>query len=373
MILRHRVPVGRQLLLAEPRRAALTVLGVATALLLVLTLQGIFAGAIERVTAYVRTSPAAVIVSQSGVRTMHMSASVVPADTAARVRRLPGVAWAAPLGFASGSVAGPEGRQLSYLIGYDTATGRGGPAALVAGAAPGRGEVVLDEQAASQLGLRVGDPVTVLGSRLRIVGLSSGGTSIANTTAFVSRGQFELIRGDRTAYVLVGAEPGVDAQALAQRIGAAVAGVTAQTRDQFAASEARVVTDMSADLLALMSLVGLLIALAVIALGLMTATLSRLRDFAVLKALGAEPRHLVAAVTTQVLWTVALAALTATLAVELLARSVAELAPSVQITVTRGDWLTTVSEALVLGLVAGLWPLRRVVTIDAVTAFRETR
>ena len=76
--------------------------------------------------------------------------------------------------------------------------------------------------------------------------------------------------------------------AVTDRIEAEVGGVTAQTREQFADSEARIVTDMSADLLRLMSSIGLVIALAVIALGLMTATLNRLRDFAVLKALGAE-------------------------------------------------------------------------------------
>ena len=72
-------------------------------------------------------------------------------------------------------------------------------------------------------------------------------------------------------------------------------------------SEARVVTDMSADLLRLMSTIGLVIALAVIALGLMTATLNRLRDFAVLKALGARTPRLATAVAMQVLLTVVLA------------------------------------------------------------------
>lgn len=128
-----RVPVGRRFLFTERRRAALTVLGVAASLLLVLVLDGIFAGAIERVTYYIKTSPATLFVSQSGVRTMHMSASALPPDTAGVAGSVPGVAWAAPIGFTSGSVAGPAGRQLSYLIGYDTDTGHGGPARFSSG------------------------------------------------------------------------------------------------------------------------------------------------------------------------------------------------------------------------------------------------
>jgi putative ABC transport system permease protein len=122
-----------------------------------------------------------------------------------------------------------------------------------------------------------------------------------------------------------------------------------------------------------MSLVGLLIALAVIALGLMTATLSRIRDFAVLKALGARTRRLVAAVAAQVVWTVTLAALAAAVLAQLLAWLLPDVAPAVQIAVTPAAVATTTLEALAMGLVAALWPLRRIASIDAATAFRETR
>jgi putative ABC transport system permease protein len=208
---------------------------------------------------------------------------------------------------------------------------------------------------------------------VRVVGLSTAGTSITNTTVFVSRAEFTRIRDDRVSYVLVGTEDGVDAGTVADRIGAAVPSVTVQTRQEFADSEARVVTDMSADLLRLMSLVGLLIALAVIALGLMTATLNRIRDFAVLKALGARTRHLVGAVAAQVVWTVALAVLVAAVLAQLLAWVLPDVAPAVQVTVTPAAVARTTVEALVMGLVAALWPLRRIATIDAATAFRETR
>ncbi|TQJ49298.1 ABC transporter permease [Phycicoccus sp. SLBN-51] len=368
------VPVGRRFLFTERRRAALTVLGVAASLLLVLLLGGIFAGAIERVTFYIRTSPAAVFVSQAGVRTMHMSASALPADTAARLRAVPGVAWASPIGLASGSVAGPRGRQLTYLIGYDTSSRHGGPPTLATGRAPGAGEAVLDEQAADTLGVRLGDPVTVLGARLRVVGLSAGGSSITNTTVFTTAADFARIRGGTPlSYVLVGARHDVTPQALASRVRAAVPEATVQTREEFAASEARIVTDMSANLLRLMSTIGLLIALAVIALGLMTATLARLRDFAVLKALGAGTARLAATVAVQVVWTVALAVLVAAALGQLLSWVLPLAAPAVDVRITAAAVLQLGAGALAVGLLAALWPLRRIATLDAATAFRESR
>lgn len=362
--------MGRRFLFADRRRATLTVLGVAASLLLVLVLGGIFAGAVDRVTYYIRTSPADVFVSQDGVRTMHMSASSLPADTPERVADIPGVAWAAPIAFASGSVAGPQGQQLSYLIGYDTRTGRGGPTRLVAGRTPAAGEAVLDEQAAKQLGVQVGDQFTIMGTSLRAVGFSTGGSSI---TVFVELSEFARLHDDRVSYVLTGLDPGADPEAVTDRIEAEVGGVTAQTREQFADSEARIVTDMSADLLRLMSSIGLVIALAVIALGLMTATLNRLRDFAVLKALGARTPRLAAAVAMQVLLTVVLASTVATTAALALAWLPPLAAPAVQISITTAAVAQTTTTALLVGLIAALWPLRRIAALDATTAFRETR
>ena len=367
------VPVGRRFLFADRRRATLTVLGVAASLLLVLVLGGIFAGAVDRVTYYIRTSPADVFVSQAGVRTMHMSASTLPADAPERVAQVPGVAWAAPIAFASGSVAGPQGRQLTYLIGYDTRTGRGGPRTVVAGRVPGAGEAILDELAADRLGIGVGDRFTVMGMPVRAVGFSTGGSSITNTTVFVDLAEFARIHDGRVSYVLASLDTGADPGTVADRIRTEVGGVTVQSREQFAESEARIVTDMSADLLRLMSTIGLVIALAVIALGLMTATLNRLRDFAVLKALGARTPRLAKAVAMQVLLTVVLASTVATTAALALAWALPTAAPSVQISITAAAVAQTTATALVVGLIAALWPLRRIAALDAATAFRETR
>jgi putative ABC transport system permease protein len=371
---RPAVPLARRLLFADRRRGVLTVAGVAAALLLVLTLDAIFAGAVARVTYYIRTSPADVFVSQSGVRTMHMSSSALPADTVGEAAAVPGAAWSAPVAFISGAVLDTAaGGQLSYLVGYDPTTGRGGPPNLVAGRAPGVGEAVVDRLAADRLGLRLGASATVLGTSLRVVGFSDGATSITNTTVFVSLAQFADLRGPTVSYVLVHAAAGTGSDVLARRLSAALPGLTVQTRAEFADSEARVVTDMSADLIRLMALIGLLIALAVVALGLLTTTLSRLRDYAVLKALGASTPRLARIVAGQAGWIIALALAAASGAALLLAAALPVAAPSVQMTVTAGSVTRLGVAALGAGVVAAMLPLRRLATLDAATAFQETR
>jgi putative ABC transport system permease protein len=213
----------------------------------------------------------------------------------------------------------------------------------------------------------------VFGSPVRVAGLTAGATSITNTTVFVSLAQFALLRGPTTSYLLVRAAPGTAPEELARRLRRALPDLTVQSRADFTRSEARIVTDMSADLMRLMSLVGLLIALAVIALGLLTATLSRLRDYAVLKALGASTGRLASTVLGQVLWVVAPALALATGAGLLLAVVLPTLAPTVQLAVTLPGVVRLGLAALTAGAVAALLPLARVARVDAATAFREAR
>ena len=113
---------------------------------------------------------------------------------------------------------------------------------------------ILDEQAARPARSQLGDQFTVMGTPLRAVGFSTGGSSITNTTVFVELSEFARIHDDRVSYVLAGLDarrrPGNGHR---PDRGRGRRQSTAQTREQFADSEARIVTDMSADLLRLMS------------------------------------------------------------------------------------------------------------------------
>jgi len=48
-------------------------------------------------------------------------------------------------------------------------------------------------------------------------------------------------------------------------------------------------------------------------------------------------------------------------------------APAVQVRITGAAVLQLGAGALAVGLLAALWPLRRIATLDAATAFRESR
>jgi putative ABC transport system permease protein len=365
------VPLARRNLFQDCRRVLLSTGGVAVALLLVLIIGGIFAGAMRQLTGYVDRSGADLVVSQAGVTTMHMSASVLRPDIADRVRETPGVAWAEPIRYTTGMVSSPAGQSASYVIGYDPSARHAGPARLVGGRQPGAGEAIVDRQAADQLGVRVGDRVRVLGRPFRLVGLSTGGTNIANTTVFITSGDFARLRGPAQAYVLVGARPGADLGLLRARLEAIPPGVTVQTSGRFAASERRIVTDMSADLLRIMSGIGFGIALAVTALTLFNATVAKTREYGVVKALGARPGRLAAAVAAQAAWSVTLALAAAAVLALLLTVVIGRLNPALSIWIAPGSVLRTGLGALLVGVAGAVLPIRRVLRVDPAASFRR--
>jgi putative ABC transport system permease protein len=358
------------MLFASRRRAVLGVLGVAVALVMALALAGVFAGATRQVSRYIDTSPADVIVSERGVRTIHMSVSVLSGSVVETIAELPGVVWVEPILFTGDSVESDSGgRRPSYVFGYEPG-GRGGPATLVAGEEPDSGELVLDESAAIGLGVSVGDHVQTLGRDWKVSGLTTGMTSIVNTTAYVRVDDLAELLGRRgtASYILVGSEG--DPDELAGRIEEAT-GQTAQTRPRFSAEERAIVREMSTDLMLIMSVAAFIVALAVIGLTLYASVLSRLRDIGVMKALGSSGSHITRLVVAQAVWTTSIALVVAVGLTYAIGTAVAALAPDTDLVVEASSVTRTGVAAVVIGFVAAVIPVVRVSRVDPASVFRR--
>jgi putative ABC transport system permease protein len=364
----QRVPVGRRALFSEPRRAVLGIGGVAVALLLILALDGIFAGSMRQITRYIDDSPATVFVAQRGVRTMHMSSSAIPLEAETAIESLPGVTWVTPILYDSDQLGGPDGLQSAYLIGYRPGS-PGGPAQLTAGSEPGSGEILLDDLAAEALGADVGGQVLAAGQEWTVSGLTTGMTSIVNTIAYVRFDDLARARGadGLASYLLVGGEP---AAGLAGQIEDAT-GLTALAREDFAAEEAAIVGDMSVDIMRIMTLAALLIGLVVIALTMYAATLARLREIGVMKALGTTGRRLAGSVLAQAGWTVAGALVVAVALAAALSWLLPAAGPQIALVIEPLSVARVGVGAALLGALGAVAPLARVLRVDPASVFRR--
>ncbi len=355
-------------------RLFLATSGAGVALALVLVFQAVFTGASARLTAYIDRTGADVWVSQEGVRTLHMSTSVLPSSVVEAVRSVPGVADAVPVRYATDSVAVGQAEFITYVFAVPERASVGGPWRIVAGTgALQPGEIVIDRSIAGTAGARLGDRVRILGRDFQVVGLIDGTSSLVSSVSFVRVEDFVRARGsgDAISYVLVRAQAGTPAQALAEAIRLHVTGVTVQTRSEFAAEERQLVADMSTDIITIMNTAGYLTGLAVVMLNVYIATVARRREYGVLKALGMRNGRLYQIIVIQALITTGLGLAGALLLTLSLALLLPWMDGLLVLSLDRGATVRVALTAAVLAVVASLAPARLIARVDPASVVRR--
>lgn len=354
-------------------RLIVSVGGVALAMVLILALDAIVAGTERQMTAYIDHSGADIIVSQAGVRTLHMSSSSLSAGDLLSVRSVPGVTSVTPILYVTNTIVAGDQRSLAYIIGLPAGAEAGGPWQMEAGQPnPGPAQAVIEAEIAHQADIGVGGTVTILGRPFTVSGLATGTASLTNSVAFISFEDFIQIRGttDTVSYLLVKVRPGVAPANLAARIARDVPGVTAQTRDQFAAQERQVVDDMSTDLISVMDVIGLAIGLAVMALTVYTATLSRRAEYGVLKALGARLTQLYRVVLAQAFISVALGFTLGVAVTAALTLAVPRLASNVALVIGAGSLVKVGLVSVVVAGLSAILPIWQIARLDPAQVFK---
>ncbi len=355
-------------------RLMVSVGGVALALSLTLALDAIYAGVANQLTAYIDRAGADVWVGQAGVRNLHMVASWLPDSVSGRVREVNGVAEITPILYSTDTIVARDERAVAYVIGLPADAKAGGPWNVSSGSdRPGSGEVVVDRGFAARAGVGLGDPVTILGRDARIVGLSEGTASLVNSVAFVSFDDFRAVRGGSpvVSFVLVDVIPGASPDGVAAEIERVVPGVTAQSAAAFAAEERRLVTDMSADVISIMNVVGFVVGLAVVALTVYVATLARRREYGILKAFGAGNRFLYGVVAAQAFLSVALGLGAGLAFTGLLTVLVPRAGLNLELAIGAPSLAKVGLFAAVIAGLAAILPIRQVATVDPAVVFRR--
>ncbi len=354
-------------------RLVLSIGGVALSLLLIFALDAIFTGVERQITAYIRSSGADIFVSQAGVRNMHMASSAIPANLVAEVQDLKGVQSVTPILYLTNVVVIKDDRNIAYIIGLPENAAVGGPWKVSAGRSmPGPGETIINRQIADKSGVGLGDSVEILGRKFTVAGLSEETSSLVNSIAFITLEDFQNLRGssDTVSFLLVKAAAGEDLPQLVNRIETNISGVTAETRDAFAEQEQQVVQDMSTDVINLMNLIGFLIGMAVMALTIYTATLSRRKEYGVLKALGARNSHLYWAVLWQAGISIGLGGILGLVFTLLLGYLLPLIGINLQLVVSWGSLFKVTGVSLVIALLSAILPIRQIAGLDPVLVFR---
>lgn len=362
-------------LLSDKARLGISVGGIALAIVLILMINGIFAGSEEHAVAYIKNQPADYWIMQKGVANMHMASSILPSDLVDKVNDVEGVEKAVGLLYASGTVDLGETQLYSYIFAVDHNVPFGGPWDLAVGSEDlAEDEIILDKDLLNRYGLGIGDQVGVFGQKLTIAGLSEGTFGIATSVTFINKQALATVMGvspQSASYILVKPSEGVDLESLASRIKVKFPETSLLDRQEFIESDKEMIRQMGADIIRAMNTISYIVGILVIGLTIYTATLERAREYAVLKAIGAKMQHLILVVFLQAYTSSILGGFLGLGVVAGLAAVINQVFPEMLV-LLEGGYIARQLPVLVLVTgIAALIPLQRIKKLDPLIVFRE--
>ncbi|MGE0716833.1 MAG: ABC transporter permease [Alphaproteobacteria bacterium] len=299
-------------------RFLLTCVGLGLLMAVALSMVGIYQGVVAEALALSRSLRADLWVVESGTRGPFAESSRLPGDTREAVQRVPGVAAAGSITLRTAEAQTGRGVVRVQVMGYEP--GRpGGPSRIASGRGLGgtRREMVADNRA----GLVPGATVTLGGDRYRVVGttrglVASGGDPLVFVHLRDSQElQFKLAppaarraqaagegagSTDTVNAVIARLHPGADADTVAETV-RRWKHLAALTDAEQSALLTRSVVNRARVQLGMFTVVLLFVSAVIIALIIYTMTMSKVREIATLKLIGAPDRMIVGLVMQQAL------------------------------------------------------------------------
>lgn len=361
-------------LIHERVRLAISIGGVALAILLILILNGFFAGFQQQAVSYIRNQPAPLWLAQAGIENMHMVSSMLPTDALMRVTQVPGVKKAVGVLYATIAVQVGDALVPSYVFGIDPDDPFGGPWLLSEGsAALSMNDIVIDQTLARRYDIQLGDTVNILGYKLTVKGLSKGTFGIASNMVFVNKTALALGMGvspQAASYIMIQPEPTANLDTLAADLRAVTPEANVMSQSFFLAKEQDLTQQMSADTLRAMNTVGYIVGLLVIGLTIYTATVERAREYGILKAIGADNRHLIRIVLIQAFIAAAMGYWLGVALSYGIVALVDRIFPDAVILIETSSWLGEIPTLVVIVVLAALLPISRVTRTDPMIVFQ---
>ena len=361
-------------LVARPAYLLASACGVAFALMLVIFIEAVFAGESGRIVNYLQQTKGDVWVMQRGVSNMHMATSFISDWKVARIAKVAGVRKATPILYMNASIEIGGRQWFSFVVGMGDDGARAGPWRVVKGKRrPAKGEVVIPATLARITGLDVGATITLNTKKLKVVGLSAGTFSMANSVTFANADDLLDVMSafGMVSYVLVDAEKGVDPRALAARIRRQIDKVNAVPLKDFIASDHAMAMQMGVEIIDIMSLIGMGLAIVITGFTVYSQTNRRRRELAVAKALGVRNRAVYGSVLLQAVVIALLGLVIATGLAYAGAPLIEALVPLVALTIEPEVPLKLGVLALGIAAIASLIPARQVLRLDPAMAFHS--
>jgi putative ABC transport system permease protein len=365
--------VTRKNLLSERTRLAISVGGVALAVLLITFLLALYRGWNDKVGRFAEGVKADIWIATQGTTDFFAAGSIIPLDRAEPLSTLPGVEKWTPL-MVRPLTATRGGAEFEvHLVGYVPESGMGGPLRIKKGKAdPGPGEIIVDEALSHRYGVDIGDSIGAAGRDWKVVGVSSGGDFVFSQTVFVTLDQAQeaLEMENLATFLLLQLQNPGQREQLALEIESAQPAISATTSDEFAAATRERIMGDLVPILAVILVLAFIVGLAVAALTIYTATVEKAREYGILKAVGFGNGYLYRVVFEQSLITGLLGFVIGAGLTVVAGPMTQDLVPQFVVLVRWQDVVGVAGFTLLMVLLAAYVPTRRLAAIDPVAVFK---
>ena len=355
-------------------RLALSIGGVALAMMLIVLLNGFLAGIYKQVTAYLDHTPADFVIAQEGVTNLLGATSLLSQGVEDLARGVPGVEQVVPIIAQFVILDIHDKKVVSYMIGYDPDVG-GGPWQLAGGRPPADDdEVVLDEVMAQAHGFTLGDVIEILDEEFTVVGLSSDTNSWMASFLFLEKRAAErlFLTPDTASFVLLTLETDADANQVESRLRRRLRDAELLPSVTVKANDVALLVQVFAIPLRLMVAIAFGVGTAILGMIIYTTTVERMREYGVLKAIGATNRSLYWLVIQQGMTTALAGMVMGIVLAWIVASWIMVASPKFLILLQAQSVLITAISGTLMGLLAALVPARHVARLDPAVVFRKT-
>lgn len=363
----------------EKERALLTAVALGAIIAVILVLEGFEQGQYFQLKQIVLKRGADLIATQSGVTNFIAVRSSIPQMVRKDVEDVPGVIEAHPITAVPIIYNKNNVRTPVYVLVYDT---KGGPSNIILGNTNKDGrDIVIDYSLAKKYHLKPGDPFDVTDFEFRISGITEEAAFMMPFAFINYDGMIDLFLESQIApdlstfpllsYMLIELDDQSDPVQVARTIEEQVPPVDVITPEQLAGNDVSMGKVFYKPIMGLLVTIGYIIGLLVVGLIMYAEIRGRIKNFAVLKALGFPFHKLILGVVVQSLLMLMIAIPIGILFAAGISEYIETIAPVYLIRLFEGVVFThTLSACLVFAFLGSLIPLHIIRGSDPMMAFQ---
>lgn len=354
-------------------RFIITAIGIALCLMLMLFLLAIYYGVSDASVRYVRESDADIWVLQRHAANLLRGTSLLSVRHGEMIKQVKGVKSIAPLLFFTATVNVPDNTASMHLVGYDPATGKGGPPKMVAGdTLRNDDQIILDYTFAAKYRLKIGDKLPIRDDTLTVAGLCDGTNLFVIQFAFITLRKARELLGFPSilSCYQVMVESGSDPIAVSANIRAVSSDISVYDRVTFLNNNIHEAESGVMPLLYVVALIGAVVLTALLSLILSVYVLEQQKDYAIMKALGSPSGFIPGIVIQQALMLAASGLIIALLLFNPMLDAVKRFSPTISAESSANQILIVAGGLFIISLFSTILPLLRQRRIYPLDVFR---